>query len=151
MFEIVECGPDALEEWVALRCALWPDLPEHLHRSEAEALLRNAGEAVTFLARAPESIGFAEVTLRHDYVNGCDTSPVAFLEGIYVKPEWRRRGVAAALCAAAENWARRLGCAELASDAELHNTVSHRMHAGLGFEETERVVCYRKILKPLAL
>jgi aminoglycoside 6'-N-acetyltransferase I len=86
-----------------LRCALWPDQLEHLHRSDAEALLHRAGEAVTFLARAPECIGFAELTLRHDYVNGCDTSPVAFLEGIYVKPEWRRRGVATALCSAAES------------------------------------------------
>jgi aminoglycoside 6'-N-acetyltransferase I len=84
--------------------------------------------------------------LRRDYVNGCETSPVAFLEGIYVPPDRRRGGAGRALIARAEQWARDRGCQEFASDALLANEASHRFHSGAGFEETERVVYFRKPL-----
>ena len=80
-------------------------------------------------------------------MNGCETSPVGFLEGIYVDPAQRRQGMARALNAAAEQWARACGCSEFASDALLDNIDSHRMHAALGFAETERVVMFRKVLR----
>jgi aminoglycoside 6'-N-acetyltransferase I len=92
------------------------------------------------------AIGFAELALRGDYVNGTHGSPVGFLEAWYVAPEWRGCGVGRALIVAAEGWARTRGCAELASDALLDNTASHAAHAGCGFEETERVVYFRKVL-----
>ncbi len=40
------------------------------------------------------AIGFAEAALRRAGVNGCDTLNVAFLEGIWVQPQHRRRGIA---------------------------------------------------------
>jgi aminoglycoside 6'-N-acetyltransferase I len=135
-----------LEDWVALRQALWP-WSQAEHRAEVAAIL-NKTDAVCFLARndASLAIGFAEATLRCDYVNGCTTTPVGFLEGIYVKEGHRRRGVARALCRAVEEWVRAHGCSELASDAFLDNDTSHRMHGALGFAETERVVYFRKLL-----
>lgn len=135
--------------WVALRLELWP------HESRAD-LERQAGEllrreAAAFLVRddAGAVIAMAEATLRRDYVNGCSTSPVAFLEGIYVRSAWRRQGVARQLCGAVEAWGRDLGCREFASDALVDSDVSHRMHEALGFQERERVVCYCKPLSPL--
>jgi aminoglycoside 6'-N-acetyltransferase I len=115
-------------------------------RPEAYSLLGGARRAIAFLARLPQqvAVGFAEATLRNDYVNGCTTSPVAFLEGIYVHPGWRKRGIARLLCRAVECWAVDLDCSELASDTELENTDSQRMHTALHFEETERIVFYRK-------
>lgn len=82
----------------------------------------------------------------YDYVNGCETSPVVFLEGIYVKPEHRKSGAGRALCAAVGQWGAAAGCSEMASDANLTNTVSHAFHGALGFEETERVVFFRKLI-----
>lgn len=145
---IETCGREALVEWVALRRALWPHATEREHRLEAEALLARTGDAVAFLARtaADAAVGFAEATLRRDYVNGCTTSPVAFLEGLYVRPDWRRRGIARLLVGAVRGWALDLGCSELASDADLRSLASRRMHAALGFEETERVVFFRMSL-----
>jgi aminoglycoside 6'-N-acetyltransferase I len=90
--------------------------------------------------------GFIEAALRHDYVNGTTTSPVAFLEGIYVATACRRHGVARQLVTAAEGWAISCGCIEFASDALLDNAQGHAMHAALGFQETERVVYFRKLL-----
>jgi aminoglycoside 6'-N-acetyltransferase I len=93
-----------------------------------------------------QPVGFIEVALRHDYVNGTESSPVAFLEGIYVTPTQRRRGVARNLVAVATVWAIERGCREFASDAALDNETSHEMHRSLGFVETERVVYFRKLL-----
>lgn len=90
--------------------------------------------------------GFAEAALRRDYVNGCDSSPVAFVEGLYVRPEHRKADIARRLCAAVADWGRTQGCTELASDAEIHNLESHAFHQAIGFEETERVVYFRMTL-----
>jgi aminoglycoside 6'-N-acetyltransferase I len=145
---IERCTRESLEDWMILRRDLWPDTPEREHRAEAEAQIDHPDETIAYLAVTSDGVaaGFAEAALRHDYVNGCATSPVAFLEGIYVRPDHRNRGVARLLVQAVENWAIQRGCREFASDAELHNSGSQRMHVALGFEETERVVYYRKQL-----
>lgn len=84
--------------------------------------------------------------MRHDHVNGCETSPVAFVEGLYVRPEFRNAQVARALCEAVADWGRRRGCSELASDALADNQESHAFHQAIGFEETERVIYFRKAI-----
>lgn len=130
------------EDWAAMRRALWPDADN----GDIARILNEPARFVAFIAREADgrTIGFAEASLRHDYVNGCDTSPVGFLEGIYVLPPFRRRGVAASLVRAVEHWTLAQGASELASDALVDNVASHRMHTALGFQETERVVCFRK-------
>lgn len=135
-------------DWARLRAALWPESGAGEHESEIAALLQAPGATLNLIARdlRGKALGFAEAGLRHDYVNGCKTSPVAFLEGIYVRPEARRKGVAGALVAAVEDWARQQGCREFASDALADNIDSRAMHAALGFTETQRVVFFRKTL-----
>ena len=137
-----------VEALAELRLALWPDQPLAQRRAEAEERVARSDPRIeTFVAVAQDEVaGFAEVSLRSDYVNGCETSPVAFLEGIFVRAGWRRRGFGRALVAAVEQWGREQGCAELASDALLDNNQSHRFHGGAGFEETVRVVYFRKPL-----
>ncbi len=136
--------PDA---WCLLRHRLWPDTTPSVHRAELQGVCESGAG---FIVHDPAglAIGFAEVSLRRDYVNGCDTSPVAFLEGIYVEEAFRGQGVAAALVEEVTRWAITQGVSELASDADITNVGSHRMHAALGFEETERVVYFRRVLRP---
>ena len=145
---IEQCACATLMDWIALRRALWPNETTNEHDAETATLLDRADDAIAFLARAGDhaAVGFAEATLRRDFVNGCTSTPVAFLEGIYVSPCWRQQGVARLLCRAVEEWAVNLGCSEMASDTDLLNTGSHLMHAALGFAETERVVYFRKSL-----
>ena len=142
-----------LDHWSRLRHALWDTGSIDEHAAEIAAVLATPGETLNLMARTDtgEAIGFAEASLRRDYVNGCETSPVAFLEGIYVLPEFRRRGVAQALVGAVEAWARQQGCTELASDAAIDNIGSQAMHHALGFEETQRVVYFRKLVGPAAI
>jgi aminoglycoside 6'-N-acetyltransferase I len=140
-------GPEQMTVWRRMRRALWPEMTEEENARETEAMIENSRSFVRIALNTENSpIGFVEATLRTDYVNGCETSPVAFLEGIYVEPPVRRQGVARALVSAVEEWGREMGCREFASDALLENISSHRMHAGLGFKETERVVYFRKDL-----
>lgn len=133
--------------WLVLRAALWPQCTHDEHRAEMAAGCAQPERFVAFLARADgEAAGFAEASIRRDYVNGTDSSPVGYLEGLYVAPAFRRRGVARALVAAVADWSAAAGCRELASDTGLANTASQAMHGALGFEETERVVYFRRRL-----
>ena len=132
-------------DWLEMRGVLWDETERAEHEAEMAQTVAEPCRFAAFLAVTSEgrAAGFAEVSVRTDYVEGCDSSPVAFLEGIYVRPELRRRGVARLLCEAAQQWGRSRGCAEFASNAHIDNTVSQSMHLGLGFQETERVVYFR--------
>ena len=106
-----------------------------------------SGESVFFLAyEADKPVGFAQCQLRHDYVEGTETSPVAYLEGIYVKEIFRELGFASQLVKSCEDWARAEGCVEFASDCEIDNTESLAFHLKLGFKEANRIICFSKYL-----
>lgn len=146
--------PGDWDEWLRMRMALWPDCPTEQHRREMslvlEACARGQGEGqAAFVAeRAAGRLGgFIEAGLR-PYAEGCDTSPVGYIEGWYVDPDLRRRGVGRALVRAAETWARAQGCQEMASDCRLDNEPSRQAHLSLGYEEAERLIHFRKGLYP---
>ncbi len=90
--------------------------------------------------------GFAQCQLRHDYVEGTDSSPVGYLEGIFVREEYRRQGRARALLNACERWTESQGCTEFASDCELENEASPLFHLRMGFIEANRIICFTKQL-----
>lgn len=145
-WQVRPAGVNDHAAWTALRAALWPDADAGELLDEVRGW--DISRGIALLAFDGDvAIGLAEASLRHDCVNGTETSPVGFLEGWYVAPEWRGQGAGRALVRAVTDWARTQGCAELASDALLDNAASHAAHAACGFEETERVVYFRKTLK----
>lgn len=133
--------------------ALWPDGSLAEHHAEAVAILSgNPASTLPLVVIVAELdgtiVGFVEVGLR-SHADACDPSrPVGFVEGWYVEPDRRRRGIGRALVAAAEAWAVSRGCAEMASDAEIENGVSLEAHEALGFEVVDRCVHFRKRLAP---
>lgn len=135
-------------DWLGLRLALWPDASPSEHLEEMAGFLAEPERFAQFIARDEQgkASGFVEASIRHDYVNGTETSPVAFLEGLYVRPSARRQGVARRLVQAVEQWARSRGCSELASDTSFRNRTSRAVHERLGFVETERVVYFNRRL-----
>jgi aminoglycoside 6'-N-acetyltransferase I len=144
---IAPAEPRHRTAWLEQRCRLWPDEDAAAMAREVVAMLAPDPHKVGFHAVAGDTLaGFAEAALRHDYVNGCETSPVAFLEGLYVDPAYRRQGVARGLVAAAAQWGITQGVTEFASDALLDNLASHAFHRAIGFIETDRVVYFRKAL-----
>ena len=147
---IVAAQTAHLPAWSEMRAVLWPWEIAGAHAVQASQLyLAGHPDRRAFMALSADAnpVGFAEATLRRDYVEGCDSSPVGFLEGIFVVPPMRQRGIARALVDAVGEWARARGCHEYASNALLANTDSHAFHAAVGFAETERVVFYRKHLR----
>lgn len=118
---------------------------EELTEEFAEYIQRK--DCAVFLAMwENRAVGFAQCGLRHDYVEGTDSSPVGYLEGILVEEAYRKRGIAKELLKACENWARAWGCEEFASDCELTNEVSLAFHLNMGFEEANRIICFTKKL-----
>ena len=132
--------------WLHLRRSLWPHCSEQKHNLEMGQLLRSDG--VVFVAEndQAELIGFAEVSLRQDHVDGASISPVPYLEAWFVEATFRKQGVGRALIGAVERWATSRGYTELASDAEIENSVSIRLHKQLGFAEIDRNVTFLKVL-----
>jgi aminoglycoside 6'-N-acetyltransferase I len=147
--QIRQASTNDVDDWLALRIRLWPNTSLNDHRREITQQLRDHKRFLPLLAQrdSGETVGFAEVALRVDPVNGCDGSPVAFIEGIYVEPAHRRKGVARELCETAERWAKAHGCSEFASDALLDDIASRNFHQAIGFIPTERVIFFRKELK----
>ena len=91
-------------------------------------------------------VGFAQCQLRYDYVEGTDTSPVGYLEGIFIMEEYRHKGYAKELLSECEKWAKEKGCKEFASDCEIDNDSSFVFHMAMGFEEANRIICFTKTL-----
>lgn len=136
-------------DWLTLRSEFIPELDPQEQPGYLAAFARDSADFCAFIAsdQDGEALGFAEVSIRTDYVNGCHHRPALYLEGIFVRPECRGRGVARAICSVAERWGLEKGCREFASDVYIDDDNSLAAHAGLGFEETERVVYFCKPLQ----
>lgn len=107
----------------------------------------SGGKAVFFLQYENDMpVGFAQCQLRYDYVEGTGTTPVGYLEGIFVKEGHRHKGYARALLAECEAWAGERGCREFASDCEIGNTDSFLFHKAMHFSEANRIICFTKTL-----
>lgn len=146
-WRIVPLDETLLAQWATLRQQLWPHHEMAAHLQEGAELLAAAHlNAFLVLDAQSQAVAFADAALRHDYVNGCESSPVVYLEGVYVQPASRRHGLAQALITRVAQWGRKLGCRELASDAAIDNLASQQLHQRLGFAETERVVFFKKAL-----
>ena len=127
-----------------MRLSLWPDSSP----SEIDGLL-NADTCYNILLAELEGdvVGFAEIGERI-FADGCTTSPVSYLEGIWVEPERRRAQVASALIDSVVEWSRQHGYSELASDCELLNEASAAFHVAVGFKEVSRNICFAKRIEP---
>ena len=145
--EIRFATPHDEEQWIRMRRALWPTSPEEEHRNEVTTLFGDSAPAMVALVAESggQLLGFAEVSIR-PYAEGCRTDRVGYLEGWYVVPEARGRGVGRRLVSAAETWARDQGCTEFASDTEADNHASAAAHRALGFTDVGLVRCFRKDL-----
>jgi len=133
-------------------CAILAELAAKLWSGHSEMELEQEfveltsdPEAACFIKYVGEKpAGFAQCQLRRDYVEGTRTSPVGYLEGIFVLGEYRKKGYAKELLEACEKWALNKKCSEFASDCELDNDASLQFHLAMGFEVANRIICFKK-------
>ena len=134
------------QDWLRMRHTLWPAHTSASHLAEMQDILNDPGSAAFVAVSSDGSlVGFLEAGLRK-YAEGCDTSPVGYIEGWYVDPACRRQSVGKRLVRATEDWALQQGCSEMASDCLIDNQVSLVAHISSGFEEVERLIHFRKRL-----
>ena len=133
--------------WYQLRRQLWPEHDENALQQEMLNLIKKPHTHPVFIYELPDYgiVAFIEASLR-EYVDGCVTGPVAYIEGLFVDRQFRRQGIAAKLVQQATRWAKQQNCKEIASDTVWNNRESQQVHQKLGFMETERIIIYRKII-----
>lgn len=134
-------------EWMRMRAALWPDMTASRNRQET-ATYRSSWDCAVIVADRGDGRlgGFLEAGSR-PHADGCESAPVGYIEGWYVDPDLRRRGVGRKLVEAAENWAMNQGYSEMGSDCHMENDVSFKSHLSLGYQEAERLIHFCKRLK----
>ena len=134
-------------EWLRLRKMLWDGSSDEEHKAEMMDIYEHTETQAVLVADVGGGrlAGFLEASIR-PFVEDCHTDHVGYLEGWFVEEKYRKQGIGRKLVAAAENWARRKGCTEMASDSEIGNDTSLRAHQNLGYQETSRLVHLRKDL-----
>ena len=135
------------QEWLRMRRLLWPSTSLAEHEDEMGAYFMRGEGSLSWVVETfdKQLIGFLEASIRQA-AEGCDTRNIAYIEGWYVDPEFRRVGVGGLLVGHAEQWAHLQGSKEMASDCELSNESGLNAHLSLGFEETSRLIHFRKKL-----
>ena len=141
---LYQAGREALPLLTKLALELWPAHPAAELTKELSPLLESEEAAFFIAANGSGPVGFAQCQLRRDYVEGAQSSPVGYLEGIYIRPPYRGQGWARALLRECEGWAASKGCREFASDCELDNLASQAFHLHAGFAQAGSVVCFIK-------
>jgi aminoglycoside 6'-N-acetyltransferase I len=137
-----------VDTWAEFRLALWPDQPLEELAADVRDFFDKGSPliAVGFLAwEGEDAVGFLELSVR-PYVPGADSVSAPFIEGWFVQPGWRGKGVGRALVGAAEDWARRRGYTQLGSDALMENVTSAEAHEALGFRTVEMLRSFIKDL-----
>jgi len=143
---IEKLSPDNIKHLLPLVLELWPDCVSEEEYEYYSGMI-SAEQDICYLAGIDDVyIAFIHLSVRNDYVEGADDLPVAYIEGIYVKPAYQRNGVAKQLVQLAENWAREKGIKQIASDTSVNNDQAIAFHKGLGFNEAERIVCFIRTL-----
>ncbi|MBI5038072.1 MAG: GNAT family N-acetyltransferase [Candidatus Kerfeldbacteria bacterium] len=130
---------------VKLGKKLWPHAAVSELRKEFDEYVHSKNDCL-FIAQLARDrlVGFIHGSLRFEYVEGSQSSPVGYLEGLYVDPKYRRRGVARDLNRMFECWAKDKNCDTFASDTEATNALSQRVHQSLGYRIAQTVVHFIK-------
>lgn len=133
------------ESWAALRHALWPEAAATELYLDIERWWWTGDRDVQCLVAEDHGrlVGFIELSIRVQ-AEGGETHRLAYVEGCYVAPDVRRRGIGRALITAGESWGRERGCSELGSDSASRQSGGHGAHAALGFREVATIVRFRK-------
>ena len=143
---IEEISEGNLQDLTELMLELWPECEYDEEYRNCLRIITESNETCYLLKNDQNYVAFIQLSLRYDYVEGTETSPVGYIEGIFVKPEFRKSGLAGQLMMQGEKWARQKGCRQYASDTEINNQVSISFHKKQGFTEAGRLVCFVKDL-----
>jgi aminoglycoside 6'-N-acetyltransferase I len=141
---IEELSNSSFDECLRMGLLLWVDHEKNDLKKIFEEI-KNSSKEKTFVYKINgKYIGFINVSIRVDYVEGSNSTPVGYVEGIYVDLDFRKKGVAKELVKKGEEWAYKKGCKQMGSDILLNNTISYDFHKNIGFTEANKIICFIK-------
>lgn len=141
-------SPENFKEAAQLSVELWPECEASVQSEYYMEMIGSASATCYLVKHDGRYIGFIELSLRTDHVEGSDLTCTPYIEGVYVKREHRHKGTGLRLIQAAEEWALSHGYRQIASDVEIYNEASINFHTAAGFKEANRLVCFIKDISP---
>lgn len=141
---IIEANEKHIPDLLEMGLDLWPEDKEEVLRNVFLNILHADNHKVFLFLIEEKVAAFIYMSIRTDYVEGSDSSPTGYVEGIYVKHEFREKGIAKKLLLAGEKWAKEKGCKQIGSDAYIDNTTSYKFHINTGFKEAAKLVTFIK-------
>lgn len=141
---IRQAGKKDFTSLVEMASFLWPDESLDELKKDMLEVLSSKRQAVFICKVDGCDAGFINVSKRKEYVPGATVYPLGYVEGIFVRTAFRRKGIAKLLLAKGEQWALENGCKHMASDTWIWNAASRSFHTGAGFTEKEPLVFYVK-------
>ncbi len=145
--QIITARKEHLEELLTMAVDLWPDQNYESLKAIFLEILSAEKFKILLFRESGEGAGFIYLSIRTDYVEGSESSPTGYIEGIYVKPDFRRKGISRKLLQAGEAWIKSRNCTQIGSDTSLDNTVSYDFHTSVGFKEAGRIIAFIKNLE----
>lgn len=134
-----------LESLVQMGLKLWKDYEEIELKHQLEIVYSSDNQQILIAKSVQELyVGFSIFSIRKDYVEGSEKSPTGYLEGIYVEPEFRHRGIAKKFVQLGEQWLKANSCSQIGSDTWLTDTESRKFHKKIGFWEEDELVHFLK-------
>ncbi|MFC5702040.1 aminoglycoside 6'-N-acetyltransferase [Cohnella faecalis] len=147
MRSIIEANEQFIDELVSMALDLWPENDFENLKADFLINLHSEKNKVLLFSIGSEAVAFIHLSIRSDYVEGSEFSPTGYVEGIYVKPDYRRMGISRMLLNAGELWLRDKGCKQIGSDISIDNRISYKFHTSIGFKEAGRVIAFIKSLE----
>lgn len=144
MINIFKASNEDIDDLAQMGIDLWPENDLEDLRKDFDYIIGHLNDRVLLAETEGQKMGFIHMSIRKDYVEGSSSSPVGYIEGLYVKPEYRNNGAARDLYEAGAKWAKSKGCSEIGSDCTLNNKLSYDFHYKIGFEEANKIICFIK-------
>lgn len=142
--EILSSGN--INQLVELVLELWTDCTLEEEFAFYKSIIGSDTEICYLIREQDVYMAFIHVSIRTDYVEGATELPVAYIEALYVKPQYQKLGIGKKLVDIGADWGRKKGCKHIASDTQLDNSASIDFHKKIGFAEANRIVCFIKDL-----
>lgn len=141
--KLIPISRDNFSTWSQFRSEIYSGLSREFDLKEMDSIFESEQWHCWFIEREDgERIGLVELSLRN-IVDGCLSSPVPYLEGLYLTATERGKGRGTTIIEMIKDWCQEHGHSELATDAELTNTRAQSFYEQLGFEQVDRIVEYR--------
>ena len=138
--------PDDADDIASLLVERTPDMSIAETAARVRHELRKKSSRFLLGRHAGAPVCCAQISFRHEYVEGTSSSPVAYVESLIVGDRYRGKGCSSITIRACERYALACGCSEIATDCIYDDLDSRQFLNGVGFTEANTITCFVKSL-----